>query len=442
MEVKWNNKLNTNEVLLPNSLYKHSLLGFLQRMVYRKLNQFSIRLGMREKKVSIKLTESKHITLSPLLFEDITIPTNIPYEVNLNSNSLELGPVIALIVSRKKISTKKKHSFKEYLQEYSSIKGLIYICSSSDFNHAKKRVKGYYYLPSSGNEAGVWVRGVFPYPSVVYRRVRISTKIYNLLVGQGAKIFNGIQLNKWSLWDQFHHDLKLRSHLPYTAKLNQENCKDIVDQYRVAYIKPIRRAAGKGIRMVEKKAGGYLLKNRHNKTKICRTETELYQYIQPLIRKGNYIIQQGIPFHYENSNVDFRVIMQRNILGQWICTGIIARYGKEGFICTNEAKVLELGTEALQKIFQLTKEEAKEKEQEIIRICNLFCYNLDTLWGGYADLGIDVLVDHSGHVWVLEINILHQHIMAKTILDNNYLYNKVITTPLRYAKSLSEIETP
>lgn len=91
----------------------------------------------------------------------------------------------------------------------------------------------------------------------------------------------------------------------------------------------------------------------------------------------------------------------------------------------------------MQNIFGFSEEKAIEKENEIIHICTEACFLMKQAYGLYGDLGIDVIVDQHNNVWIIEINKLHQHIVAKYQKEDLEMYNNVVTKPFEYAKSLA-----
>ncbi|WP_158289650.1 YheC/YheD family protein [Paenibacillus flagellatus] len=377
------------------------------------------------------------IGLSAQLKKDVTIPDSLPYEMYADGTNLHLGPVIALLVAEQGLTPKTLHEYRGYLADYEAIKGLIYLCSLNGINPGQKTIEGYCYNPKAGGEGAPWRKGIFPYPDVVYRRIRVSrSKRYDdLLAHTGGKIFNAYYLNKWELWDSIRSHPPIGGHLPHTRLLDHpRSLKEMLASYGSVYLKPATGSMGKGIVKLDKSSDGYLFWNRHKAKTFASSENKAWAWIRRIRKGKKYLIQQSVAMTYQNKHVDFRVILQKNGGGQWICSGIIARYGLDGRFYTNDISSISPGRDALRTVFRLTEEEVIRKEAEMISICTTACQFIEQKYGPFGDVGLDVSVDENLKVWLLEINSCHQHTIPYYLNDLD-MYRKVITLPLEYAKS-------
>ncbi|WP_336775656.1 YheC/YheD family protein [Paenibacillus sp. MMO-58] len=162
-------------------------------------------------------------------------------------------------------------------------------------------------------------------------------------------------------------------------------------------------------------------------------------FLANLLREHQYIVQQGIEMKRQGSRgIDFRVIMQKNEQLQWSCTGVIARFGKKNGIVTNftSAGFASKGLNALQGTYGYSRSQSLRTQQRMIEICAKACKIFDSKGGNYADIGVDVMVDKNGHIYVLEVNILPDHHLALYAKQRD-LYLKQIAKPLLYANALS-----
>lgn len=123
---------------------------------------------------------------------------------------------------------------------------------------------------------------------------------------------------------------------------------------------------------------------------------------------------------------------------QWTYTGLIARFGKKESISSNyqDMGYLMFGTDALQKIFQMTAQETEEMEKRIADVCKLACERIDH-FGVFGDVGLDVIVDTNKNIWILEINKAHQRTMALELPGNSAMFARIMTKPIEYATSLA-----
>lgn len=133
------------------------------------------------------------------------------------------------------------------------------------------------------------------------------------------------------------------------------------------------------------------------------------------------------------------LLCKKNEVQQWDCNGIIARFGKEGSIITNftQAGYARTCREALQIAFQFSQEESSQQEQKMIDLCIRACCSFENSGGHYGDLGIDLMIDGYGKMWILEINTLHFHDFPLFSIQDSIMYSKVCSAPIKYAKLLA-----
>jgi hypothetical protein len=155
--------------------------------------------------------------------------------------------------------------------------------------------------------------------------------------------------------------------------------------------------------------------------------------------RKTYLIQQAVQMKYRRRPVDFRMYMQKDSRQQWICKGMVARIAKAGSIVTNLRYLdrLMYPDEAIQKVFHLNHDEAKNLERHIREVCCNVCNTLDRLSVGlYGDVAIDLTVDRNRKIWILEINKKYG-CKSLELLGNTHLLRDILTGPLKYAKALA-----
>ncbi len=371
------------------------------------------------------------IGFSEFLFQNLTVPDFLPYDVYLKDGDLFLGPVIAVVVRKGKLSQQRMRLWTDYCRNYSDIRGLIYFCRVHGIDKTTKTIKGFYYNP----EKKQWILGKFPYPGVVYQRTRVPEDILrDLKRSTNNKVFNARLFTKWQMWRVLTK--AGFTHTPYTALFNNlTSLRNMLNRYPSVYLKPSRGRFGLGIQKVEKEPGGYLFKKEPEIEHFAENLSQVFKLIKKHKKKRKYIIQQSVSLLVEGKLVDFRVILQKDSSQEWSCSGMLARMGYEGWIYTNTTTKVFLAREALQVILGLTPEQALEKEDEIVAICTKACQIMEHAYGILGDVGFDVVVDRDFNIWILEINKVHEHTMVKRKFPD--MYHKVITRPFEYAKALA-----
>lgn len=381
------------------------------------------------------------IGLSTHLFPGLTFPDHLPYECQLQNTTLLLGPVIGMIVGRQGISDDTFEEFESYLAKYETIKGLIYLCAESGIHTARKTIEGYYYDPHETEDNKRWKQGVFPYPGAIYRRVLLKDSIYYDLARElRGRIFNSYLFNKFEMWNVLSREPSILPHLPDTAILKgSESLNHMLTKHKSVYLKPIYGGYGLGILKVDKNEEGFRFYNSLEVDKHTKSLVDLEDDLQQLV-KGYYLVQQAVPLTYEDRQVDFRVILQKDKSKTWKSSGMVARFGRIERIYTNEVSGVAMGVEALQEIFSITEQEAIGIEHGITYLCIKASRLLEkqyAAYGEYGDLGIDVIVDQHQHIWLLEVNKFHEHDIGLYIDSDPELYERMVTTPLEYAKALA-----
>jgi len=432
MRIAWISELKPYEVALPNETEFRT-----------DASRFTLHFGTWKREVNVKFVkELQPDTIGlPEQWRQIGLfPDSIPYEVYRDAEGLHMGPIIALLVGKQKELTPELLArYKDYGMEYSKLRGLIYICSVNGIRPKNKTIDGYYYAPQADGKIQ-WRKGTFPYPDACYRRIWVSkNKLYDdLLIQTKRKVFNSFFFNKWELWEALKTDSLIRNHLPQTKLLTRmQDIKDMLDLYESIYLKPVRSSLGRGIKKMTRLSTGYQVINRNNSKILVKNRNSAQKYLQRLKKEGPYLIQQPIPFNYQNKQVDFRVIMQKDGSEQWTCSGVIARFGINGRFYTNDVSSICPGEEALRTVYGLNDEEVSQKKDEIEAICARSCQVMEQKYGLFGDVGFDVIMDMNKKVWLLEINNCHNHTIPSYLGENQGMYRTVITRPLEYAKSLA-----
>ena len=399
--------------------------------------RLTLHFGAWKKKLKVLVYNGNNdniIGLSENLVSTLTIPDTLPYDMYIRDDNLYLGPVIAYVVRKKHLNEEKLIQKDGCCQNYAKIRGLIFFCAECGFDFHTETIKGYYYDPNSKKKLK---SGVFPFPGAIYRRTRINKNILQKINKQvNGKVFNAYIFNKWEMWNVLSETGF--SHTPYTNMLDGiDSINNMFIRYDSVYLKPIIGRFGKGIQRVDKTPDGYLFKERSGIEMQVENLTDVFDLINKYKKNREYIIQQAVPLTYENKLVDFRVIMQKDGKQEWTCSGILARIGFKGLINTNDVSTLSLASDALKKIYGFQHEQALEKEKEIIRVSTKACLIVERAYGYFGDVGIDIVVDQNMDIWVLEINMLHQHVIAKYLGDDLQMYNQVVSKPFEYAKALA-----
>jgi hypothetical protein len=436
--IKWVPEKKANMIFLPESIIEE------REVIPRRM---ILQIGIWRWEVEVEISNGipeNTIGLSSAIKMPFELPEHLPYEIEIKGRKLRLGPVIAFMTFREveDITPESLNAYNDYLSSYSDIGGLIYICAANRIHSSAQTIEGYYYDPASKEDEPPWKYGFFPYPDVIYRKIDVKMPVYEQIISKiGENMFNSYLFDKWELWQWLSPSSHLREHLPYTEQLkNVQSLDDMLSLYGSVYLKPIKTKNDNGLFKVDKTSGGYRFVEKSAREKCFHFQEEAAEFLNGLIKQEAYLIQQAVSaMRYENRCFDFKVILQKNRFKHWNCSGIIARFGDKAGITANfgRSRIFLTGKEALRKVFQMNERQVFLKEQEMIELCISACKTLDKCGGNYADLAIDLIIDESLKVWLIDINSLHDHELPLYSLKDRQMYLKVVTTPFEYAKSLA-----
>lgn len=334
--------------------------------------------------------------------------------------TLRIGPLIGVLVSR--VSRKAPQlpfgATTEFCKELSEAcriyGGYVYFFTPNDITTGASTVNGWIYH-------GGWSKRPVPVPDVLYNRLT-SRKLENKpIVQQFVKdvkqrhrgyVFNEKYLDKTDVFQALQREQGLanllpESHLAKSYAILQGMCR----KYGIVFLKPINGSLGKGIiKIVRNPTSGYTVYftslNGMRKQTFASTK-ELYSSIAGKLRARPHQIQQGIRLiEIGGRPVDFRVLVQRNQQGEWDVTSIVGRIApnhtfvsnlaRGGTLCTVKDALARSNLSAAGKKTALLK-----LKQAALKIAKGIERQIS---GHYAELGVDLGLDATGRVWLMEVN--------------------------------------
>lgn len=381
------------------------------------------------------------ILISSCLQIMLSLPLELQYQIVFNPSLVIIGPAIGLLLEKRHndLTASFLANSQNYLAEYPCYGGLVFVFSLEGINFHAKKVKGFYYSPMQDTE--VWKEGVFPLPSAIFRRIGIKKSLLDQLARlTGNKIFNSYYFDKWGFYSLVPQGHSLCEYLPETALFSSgPELNDFITRYGSAYLKPADGTKGAGIFYVQETGDGYEIRSIHQKSKCVVNSEKFKSWFQKSKHRGRYLVQQPIKsIRFKKRLVDFRVIMQKNGRALWQCTCILARAGRIRGITSNfqAAGFLLEGKKFLLEKLKLNHEQTDYILSELKRVAILVCCCLDESGGNYGDLGLDLAVDDSYKVWLIEVNKRHDHLMP-LYAGERFIYSRVKTNPVNYAVYLA-----
>ncbi|MZP28570.1 hypothetical protein GTO91_02370 [Heliobacterium undosum] len=378
-----------------------------------------IRAGVLSWQANVRVVSTKlQSPLAPGVLSGLHWPADLPYQLTYSKEeqAFVAGPLLGIFSYRYPNKSYLWSSHLKETQRYARDLGVIAVVfSPQDIDWGERTVTGVILV---GDE---WRKKTFPIPRVVYNRIP-SRKVENLpevidcknhlLEIPGLILFNPRYLDKWETHRLLQQHVAVRSLLPETRLLQKaEDIWPLLKEHRVVYIKPIHGTQGYGIyRIGLHPSGGYSWIGCQSAVTLglAYTRNAIEAKIKRLLERTAYVAQQGLRLALiEGAPFDIRLLAQKDGRGKWGITKAFGRIAPPGKFTSN----LSQGGKAMGILNSLKAASLppKRKRSTILRELQR--------WGGalprileesagftLGELGLDMAIDRSGKVWLLEIN--------------------------------------
>lgn len=419
--------------------------AFQTKFFFRKRNVVTVYAGTNKRRLRVRIVPGQDmatVIISSNALSELSIPGNLRYQVRKESHGIRLGPVLGLLLSKR--TEKLDDEFITYLQNYTATypqtQGLLYAFSMEGINFDNNTAEGYYYNPA--NKPGQqWVPALMPLPDAIFRRTLLKD-VQTLSDITDHRFFNSYRLSKWDYWTYAAKNESVRKHIPETRKFSSLNVvSQMLNRYGAVVLKLIIGSQGYGLIMIKKVGSDYSVQRKlDKKPRIFTDRTKMLTYIKKITRNRRYMVQQAIDLlKFDGRLTDFRVIMQKDFSRQWGCTGIITSMGAVQGICSNypaRQSIFLSFEEFCSRYLGLSPNAIAEKKQEVIKTCIQACEVLDHAGLNFGDVGIDLAIDSSLNLWILEVNTLHMEDLLLYIGDES-AFKALHTKRIQYLTALS-----
>ena len=319
----------------------------------------------------------------------------------------------------------------------------LVVFTPEDVNTQHTQVYAYIF----DTQAKIWRRKWINIPIYVFDRCRLQQSPRMQLLKEfklkhpEIKFFNHPLGNKWSLHKKMQADSLLSTFLPDTIMYEgTSSILRMLKKYPLIYVKPINGTGGRGIVRIKRQTHGKVsISGRDLNRKIIHEHiVDINQLGKSLakwrLNQIKYIVQQGIMLVLPNGRVhDYRVLVQKNSLGEWQISGAAGRVGALHSVTAN----LHGGGSAmpmddlLQKFID-KRINIEEIKNDLSSLCVHLCSYLEESAGSLYELAIDIAIDKNGKIWIIEINPKPAREVFKQIGDHQ-TYMTAMQRPLEYA---------
>ncbi|AZK48116.1 YheC/YheD family protein [Paenibacillus lentus] len=349
--------------------------------------------------------------------------------------------ILTLYMNDKK-QLEERHIYQKMIMEGQKIGLDVFVFTPMDVYNDKKKIHSLQYDPKTKR----WTRRWRSFPHLIFDRCRIQkSKRYEQLVKfrnrySGLTYLNRPMRDKWMIYQLLSRKPRFKPHLPETVIFqNMSDVYKIMSSHPSVYIKPMQGTGGRGILRVDRVGPeSYLLQGRKLNRDIIPAQkvhkTKLESYLMKWKAKKRYLVQQGIEIRLSDGRVhDYRMLVQKNGSGRWEVTGCAGRVGPPRSVTSN----LHGGGHAVPMDTLLQQyADIDENRAEIRRTAENLSLDiaemLETTYGALCELALDLAIDPSGNVYVLEVNPKPAREVFIQSGDTD-AYRTAILRPLEYA---------
>lgn len=320
----------------------------------------------------------------------------------------------------------------------------VFVFTPADVNSSRGLINALHFNPDTGR----WSRSWRHFPYMIYDRCRIQkSQRFDQLIRFRSRyrhllFLNRPLRNKWTVHQTLFRVKRFRPHLPDTLLVNHiGDVNKMMNKHQAVYLKPINGTGGRGILQISKSTnspGFYEVRGRNTNRKIITPKRISSAMLGPFLSnwdiKGRYLVQEGIPLELPNGRVhDYRMLVQKNGFGEWELTGCVGRIGAPHSVTSN----LHGGGRAagMNELLEEWIPDSQSRDQIIDNAGKLgvdIASFLEDQYGALCELALDLAIDKSGRVLLLEVNPKPAREVFSQIGDKE-AYRTSLTRPLEYA---------
>ncbi|WP_211746807.1 YheC/YheD family protein [Paenibacillus sp. Marseille-Q4541] len=360
--------------------------------------------------------------MSPSLAKKLGLvpQTVLQIRYHADSSTLRIGPLISVLISRDHPNQLDKPFgsitmfCRELVGACQKQGAYVYFITPDHIGTVTGKIEGWIYDDG-------WKKTVMPIADVVNNRLT-SRKLENKPSVQhfvkevksryGTLTYNEKFLDKHEVFEALKKNVGLKRYLPESHLLRSfAVLKSMCLTYPVVFLKPVRGSLGKGIIRISRQADGSY---QTHATLVGGVQKQVYPNLAKLfagisgkMKTTKYQIQQGLHLiEISKRPVDFRALVQKNNTGKWKVTSIVARIAGGSHFVSNLARGGSLSTvkDAVNKTL-LPLEVKKNAIAQMNRAALEIAAGIEeTIPAHFGELGIDLAMDTSGKIWLIEVN--------------------------------------
>lgn len=436
----------------------------LKKLKLNPESTVTLKIGSFQKPIRIlRLLSNSQAEAVMFLSPDLAAVAEFPPYQNITlihdtkTNLLSIGPIIGLFTVRNIIPDSEFGSHEPVLRALANsaaeVEGLVFVFCPEDIDWESCTATGYVPRQNNLDGSSFWSSIKTPLPDVVYDRIPSRSvearpevaEAISRLKQRRLKYFNPMFLDKWETHLALQNVPEVQSYLPPTDVVEIPlDIKASLDKYRSVFLKPSAGSLGRRIIKIDTVENGYsYIYRSRDKLSIQGTAPDfgsLLNHLRPVMGKRRFIVQKDLNLsRYENCPFDIRVLVQKDMFGNWRRTKIYVRVAAPDNFLSNlsDGARPQPINKVLQEVFHTNfsdKEGLGENIRAAVRkIPPALEQATGMIWG---ELGIDLGIDNKGRIWLIEVNSKPFRALVSTSGLLN-LIRRSLLRPLEFAKFLA-----
>ncbi len=210
-------------------------------------------------------------------------------------------------------------------------------------------------------------------------------------------INNQDYLGKWQLYKKMAQYPEMRKYLPETRRYcSFIDLESMLKKYNYIFLKSFYGSHGKEVLSIEKNDNQFRLNffKKELKTVLVENIQSLKEYVEDFIGVKPFIIQEGIRLlKFKGSNMDIRVLIEKNYKNQWKAIYNQARIAQKKFTITN--RYVGASIENYQKIYSYLNFRSYKylpTDQQIRKVTITLAEYIEKAFGSFGEIGMDMAI--------------------------------------------------
>ncbi|MCL6597292.1 MAG: YheC/YheD family protein [Alicyclobacillus macrosporangiidus] len=373
----------------------------------------------------------------------------------LQDGMVRVGPTIGILCNpvwnekRQTLRwTKQLPALEKLVQAGQKLGALVYIFGIQDVDFDRGTVRAFVF------QGGSWRPARMPLPDAIYDQV-VSRKLERSKKYQDQRmrlsrmyanrIFNDGFFDKWKVHEWLWNDRQTRWLVPYSEKYtNPRQAAAFLKRYPVTFVKPVHGSLGLGIVRVTREADGtfrYEVRHKSGRTQNkVGTAEAVVDAIRRRLQQTPHLLQEGVPVaQFRGRPFDVRIVLQRDGSGAWKRTKMFVRVARAGEFTANLASGgVAMPLDAVLREAFASEEHRRRIRSQVRRAAGWVASVIESQCGKpLGELGVDLAIDESGKVWVLEVNSKPWK-ASSTDKGRQDLVDLSFTRPMEYAIRLAQ----